>query len=92
MLDGVRRTADEMPLWDNVSGRVTAALKGGKYRVEAAVLSPAKQHLAACAEASSFLGMRVRQVGAVYAVGENSVVGRIASGKRGPHGWVQQVS
>jgi hypothetical protein len=60
--------------------------------VEAAVLSPAKQHLATCAEARSFLGIRVRQVGAVYAVGEKSVVGRIASGKRGPQGWVQLAS
>jgi hypothetical protein len=53
------------------------------------VLSPAKGHLAACAEASRFLGMRVRQVGAVYAMGEKTVVGRIASGKRGPRGWIE---
>ena len=38
-------------LWDNVAGRVTAELKGGRCRVEAAVLSPAKEHLATCAEA-----------------------------------------
>jgi hypothetical protein len=92
MLDGIRRTTDETLLWDNVAGRVTAALKGGRCRVEAAVLSPAKQHLAACTEARSFLGIRVRQVGAVYAVGEKSVVGRIATGKRGPQGWVQLAS
>ena len=42
MLDGIRRTADERLLWDNVAGRVTAALKGGRCRVESAVLSPAK--------------------------------------------------
>jgi hypothetical protein len=89
MLDGVRRTADEIPLWDKVAGQVTAALKGGKWRVEAAALSPAKRHLAACAEANRFLGMRVRQVGAVYAVGGEIVVSRIASGKRGPRGWIE---
>jgi hypothetical protein len=55
---------------------------GGRCRVEAVVLSPAKQHLAVRAEARSFLGVRVRQVGAVYAVGEKSVAGRIAPGKR----------
>jgi hypothetical protein len=80
------QTADETSLWDNVAGRLTAKLKGGRCRVEAAVLSPAKQHLATCAEAGSFLGIRVRQVGAVYAVGEKSVIGRIATGKRGPQG------
>jgi hypothetical protein len=52
-------------------------------------MTPAKQHLAACAEASSFLGMRVRQVGTVYAVGEKSIIGPIATGKRGPQGWVE---
>jgi hypothetical protein len=31
-LDGVRRTAVGMPLWDNVAGRVTAELKGGRCR------------------------------------------------------------
>jgi hypothetical protein len=90
MLDGVRRTVDEMPLWDKVAGQVTAALKGGKCRVEAAVLSPAKRHLATCAEAQRFLGIWVRQVGAVYAMDEKTVVGRIVSGKRGPRGWVEQ--
>jgi hypothetical protein len=89
MLDSDRRTVDEMPLWDKVAGQVTAALKGGKCRVEAAVLSPAKRHLATCAEAHWFLGIRGRQVGAVYAMDEKTVVGRIASGKRGPRGWVE---
>jgi superfamily II DNA or RNA helicase len=89
MLDGVRRTADQAPAWDNVAGRIAAALKGGKCKVEAAVLSPAKQHLATCAEASRFLGMRVRQVGAVYALTDDAVVGRVVTGKRGPNGWVQ---
>jgi hypothetical protein len=57
MLDGIRRTADETLLWDNVGARVTSALEGRKCKVEAAVLSPAKAHLAACAEARSFLGI-----------------------------------
>jgi len=39
-----------------------------------------KQHLATCTEARSFVGIRVRQVGVVYAVGEKSVVGRIDQG------------
>ena len=36
-----------------------------------------KEHLATCTEARSFVGIRVRQVGAVYAVDQKSVVGRI---------------
>jgi len=90
MLDGVRRSADEAPRWENIAGRVTAALKGGKCKVEAAALSPAKQHLATCAEVSTFLGMRVQQVGAVYVLADNAVIGRIATGKRGPKGWMER--
>jgi hypothetical protein len=60
LLDSVRPTADETLLWDNVAERVAAALMSRKCRAEAAVLSPARLHVAACAEASSLLGMRVR--------------------------------
>jgi hypothetical protein len=67
-------------------------LKVGKCKIEAAALSPVKQHLATCAKASSYFGMRVRQVGAVYAVRERRIVGRIASGKRGRQGWVERTS
>jgi hypothetical protein len=60
--------------------------------VEAAVLSPAKQYLATGTEARSFLSIRVREVGAVYAVGKKSVVGRVVTEKRARQGWVQLAS
>ena len=84
MLDGVRRPADGVLWWDNVAGRVTAELEGGRCRVEAAMLSPAKQYVATGTEARSFLGIQVREV--VYAVGEKSVVGRIVTGNAGGRG------
>jgi hypothetical protein len=34
----------------------------------------------------------VASVGAIYAVGEKIVVGRITSGKRGPRGWVERAN
>ena len=40
LLGAIRPTADERFLCDNVAGQVTAELKGGRCRVEAAVLSP----------------------------------------------------
>jgi superfamily II DNA or RNA helicase len=88
MLDGVRRTADEAASWETAASRVALALQGGKCRVEAATLSPAKQHLAICSEVSTWLGMRTRHVGAIYVLGEQSVVGRLATGKRGRNGWI----
>jgi SNF2-related domain/Helicase conserved C-terminal domain len=87
MLDGMRRTADEAQLWDSVAPRVTAAVKGAKCRVEAAALSPTKMHLATCSEARTLMGIRVRQVGAVYNLNDTAIVGRLAVGKRGPGGW-----
>jgi hypothetical protein len=87
MLDGIRRTTDETQLWDSVAPRVAAAVKGAKCRVEAATLSPTKMHLATCAEARTLMGIRIRQVGAVYNLNDTALIGRLAVGKRGPSGW-----
>lgn len=87
MLDGMRRTADEDQLWGRVAERVAATAKNGKCRIEAAVLSPSKRHLAACAESKTLLGWRVNHIGAIYDLTDNSVVGRLAEGKRGAGGW-----
>lgn len=90
MLDGVRRTADETQLWDNVASRIVRALKGGKCHVQAAMLSPAKRHLATCSEVRTFLGFRVHHVGAVYDLTESAVIGRLAAGKRVANSWIEQ--
>ena len=87
MLDGLRRTADEAQVWDNVVPRIAAAVKGAKCRVEAATLSPTKTYLATCSEARTLMGIRVRQVGAVYDLNDTALIGRLAVGKRGPGGW-----
>ncbi|KQK29137.1 hypothetical protein ARD30_19875 [Bosea thiooxidans] len=87
MLDGVRRTADEQPIWPRVGDRIAVALKGGKPRVEAAVLSPSKTHLAICSESKTMLGLRVRQLGMIYDLSDQSIVGRIVQGKRSGSGW-----
>jgi hypothetical protein len=59
-----------------------SALNIKKLKVEAAVLSPARQHLATCSEIRTLLGTRVRQAGAVYDIADHSIVGHIAKGKR----------
>jgi hypothetical protein len=87
MLDGTRRTADDTELWDSAAARIVGASKGGTCRIEAAVLSPAKQHLATCSGVSTLFGLRVHHIGAVYDLTDNSIVGRLAEGKRGAKGW-----
>ena len=90
MLDGIRRTADETPLWDSAAGAITALQKTGKCRVEAEILSPAKTHLAMCCEVKTLLGLRTSQLGAIYDIKQQTPVGRIAFGKRGNNGWNEQ--
>lgn len=66
---------------------MAVALKGGKPRVEAALLSPSNRHLAICSESKTLLGLRVRQMGAIYDLADQSIIGRIAEGKRNGTGW-----
>ncbi len=87
ILDGIRRTADEQSLWPQIGERVTLTIKGGKNRVEAAVLSPSKTHLAICSESKTMLGLRVRHLGAMYDLSDSSLVGRVAEGKRQGNVW-----
>ena len=56
MLNGVRRTADEGGVWTDIADRLSYALKGKKCRIEAAVLSPARRHLATCSQIKTLLG------------------------------------
>lgn len=87
LLNGIKRTADEPQMWDAVTTKVAAALGIGRCRVEAAVLSPDRRHLAVCSEVRTLLGFRVRQAGLVYSIGDHSVVGRAAQGRRTSGGW-----
>jgi superfamily II DNA or RNA helicase len=87
LLDGVKRTTDEPQLWALVATKAAAALGKGRCRVEAAVLSPDRQHLAVCSEVRMLLGLRVYQAGLVYAIADDAVVGRAARGRRAREGW-----
>lgn len=87
LLNGIKRTADEPQMWDAVTTKVAAVLGSGRCRVEAAVLSPDRRHLAVCSEVRTLLGFRVRQAGLVYSIGDHSVVGRAAQGRRTSEGW-----
>ena len=87
LLNGIKRTADEPQMWDAVTTKVAATLGKGRCRVEAAVLSPNRRHLAVCSEVRTLFGFRVHQAGLIYAIGDHSVVGRTAQGRRTSEGW-----
>jgi hypothetical protein len=88
MLDGMRHNADQGEIWDRIALCLTRALKGGKCRIEAATLSPSKERLATCAESKTMLGLRVHQVGVVYDLIDDAIIGRLAEGKRNGRSWV----
>jgi hypothetical protein len=89
MLDGIKRNSDEPDRWRDVANHISAANNGGKYNVRAAILSPDNQHLATCAELKAMLGMRVYQVGALYDLTSDSIIGRICTGRRGRDTWTE---
>jgi hypothetical protein len=89
LLDGGQRNADETRLWEELIGKIGLILRTKRCKLEAAILSPSKQHLAACAEVRTLLGFRVQQVGLVYSIADKSVVGRIAVGQRANGKWLE---
>lgn len=89
ILDGVRRNAEETDVWSNVAERVADAVGGGKCNIEAAICSPSGRHLAACSQVKTMMGLRVHHVGAIFELSSNSIIGRIASGKRNRNKWIE---
>ena len=87
LLNGISRTADERHLWWAVTTKIRSTLGNAQYQVEAAVLSPEKQRLAICFEVRTWLGFRVHHIGLVYDIGSQSVIGRVARGRRTSGGW-----
>lgn len=92
LLNGVKRTVDEASLWEALASELSTTLGSGRCRVEAAVLSPDRHHLAVCSEVRTLLGFRVRQAGFVYSLNDNSIVGRVPLGRRTALGWSEMKS
>ena len=59
----------------------------GRLQIESAALSPSGGHLAVSVETKSWLGLKTRQAGLLYAIRNRAVVGRIVLGKREAEGW-----
>lgn len=89
MLQGIRRTADEQPLWSEIADRMSIALNGRGCRIEAATLSPAGKHLATCSEVKSLLGLRVRHAAGIFSLADHALTGRVPEGKRKAGYWQQ---
>jgi superfamily II DNA or RNA helicase len=87
LLNGLRRKSDKQELWANVVEDVSRALDG-RSQIEGALLSPGGDQLAVCLETKSWLGLKTRYAGFLYAIRDRAAVGRIVLGKREAEGWV----
>jgi hypothetical protein len=86
LLDHTDHSTDAIDAWPRVAESAEAFVRGSS-RIEAARLSPDKQHLAVSAEVKTLFGFWVQHVGFVYALGSRRVVGGIAVGKRSAGSW-----
>jgi hypothetical protein len=87
LLDGVRRTRDEIRLWEPIGEKISVSLGKGKCKVESAMLSPDGKHLAVSAAVRTMLGLRLRQAGVIYEIEGQSIIGRVVCGRRAADGW-----
>jgi len=70
-----------------VSVIVISRTLDGRLQIESAALSRSGGHLAVSVETKSWLGLKTRQAGFLYAIRNRAVVGRIVLGKREAEGW-----
>ena len=94
LLELVTQTAqpkDYSGNWSRIAEKASKIFPG-RYQVEAARLSPDRKNLAVCAEVKTLLGFRVRHIGFVYSLDQESIIGRIAIGKRNAGRWAESKS
>jgi hypothetical protein len=90
LLTGSSKTADRRETWNTLLSNAVTELGKGQYEVESAILSPTERLLAASIEIKKMFGLKTEHVGAVYAIDEGRVVGRVGRGQRRQNGvWVR---
>jgi hypothetical protein len=70
-----------------MAAKIVAAIGKGRCKVKAAEFSPDHRHLAVCAEVRTLLGFRVDIAGLVFAIEDQSIIGRVAQGRRYGENW-----
>jgi hypothetical protein len=87
LLDGTKRTRDESSVWEAIATDLEGILKKGHCKIESAILSPDKQHLAVCSEVRTLLGLRLRHAGFLYTLKDKTIIGRVTLGHRTSNTW-----
>ncbi len=89
LLDGTLRKADGTEYWQKIVDALAGSV-GGVLKVDAAEFSPDGTLLAVCLESTKWL-VKTRYLGLVFSLRQNSATGRIVSGKRKDHRWIDDL-
>lgn len=81
LLEGLKRTEEGTEFWKEIRHKLQETIGKGKCRIHSALFSPDKQHLAVCADVSTWLGLRTRKMGFLYSVNDLSLIGKIVEGQ-----------
>ena len=87
LLNGIHRRADRSELWPGVLAKAADHITG-RFSVESSQMSPDGYHLAVTVETKTWLGLKSRQAGFLYSIRDDSIVGRVVTGKRETTGWI----
>ena len=90
MLGGNNRIDHGQQYWPNLADKAVAMTGGGRGKVLSAELSPDRSHLTCCVEIKTWAGLKVRYAGLLYAVQDESIVGRVSLGKRAEASWQRE--
>lgn len=90
LLNATDKGSDEQNAWPSISEKTSRQLGRGKCTVEAASVSEDGKNLAVSAEVKTWVGIKKRNVGLIYSLEDDDVIGRITIGKRNENGWVQE--
>lgn len=88
LLDGINRSTDKSEQWATILNQLPKEFNNRNSKIESSILSPDEQKLAMCLEVKSLLGLKVRQLGLIFSLSDNRVIGHIASGKRTSTEWI----
>jgi len=87
LLNGSRRSDDLAQFWPQIA-KSAEIVTNGKCKIDSAVLSPSKNILGVSVEVRNWMGLKVRNACFLYSLENQSILGRVAIGKRTLGKWV----
>lgn len=86
LLDETQRGV-EVEITEAMCTKLASAAKYKTCKIESNRSNPNKKVVAVCFSCKSFLGLKIRHLGALYSLTNGVVIGRVAEGSRGSNGW-----